>query len=83
MSMTITSNSTPEVVVIAGSSKDVAEVMKFVRDKEEEHSVRSGGHSYACTSRVTKHKHISIGHADRSSSVCKLYVIKKEQLKSR
>ena len=41
---------TPEVVVIAGSSEDVAEVVKFVRDQELELSVRSGGHSYACTS---------------------------------
>ena len=39
------------------------EVVKFVHNEEVELSVRSGGHSYACTSsRVTQH--ISISHAD-------------------
>ena len=47
---------TPEVVVVAGSSEDVAKVVQFVRDEKVELSVRSGGHSYACTSsRVTQH----------------------------
>ena len=54
---------TPEVVVIAGSSEDVAEVVKFVRDQELELSVRSGGHSYACTSsRVMQHIRLVTGN---------------------
>ena len=41
----------PELVVVAGSTEDVAEVVKFVAEREEvELSVRSGGHSYSCTS---------------------------------
>ena len=43
------------MVVVARSPEDVAEVVKFVKMEDVELSVRSGGHSYACTSsRVTR-----------------------------
>ena len=38
------------MVVVARSPEDVAEVVKFVKMEDVELSVRSGGHSYACTS---------------------------------
>ena len=43
-------HNSPEVVVVAGTREDVAEVVRFVAGAEVELSVRSGGHSYSCTS---------------------------------
>ena len=43
----------PEAVVVVGSSGDVAELVRFVGEKSVELSVRSGGHSYSCTSSRT------------------------------
>ena len=43
-------HNSPEVVVVAGTREDVAEVVRFVAGTEVELSVRSGGHSYSCTS---------------------------------
>ena len=40
----------PVVVVVPESEKDVVEVVKLVSHQSLELSVRSGGHSYACTS---------------------------------
>ena len=42
----------PDVIVEAGSVEDVARIIKFVGDHSDEIelSVRSGGHSYGCTS---------------------------------
>ena len=41
---------TPDIVVVAGSREDVAEVVRFVVEAGVELSVRSGGHSYSCSS---------------------------------
>ena len=43
-------HNSPEVVLVAGTREDVAEVVRFVAGAEVELSVRSGGHSYSCTS---------------------------------
>ena len=45
-------NNSPDVIVVAGDVADVAKIVKFVRDSSDkiDLSVRSGGHSYGCTS---------------------------------
>ena len=46
----------PEAIVVIGDEKDAAEIVKFVRKAKYKIniSVRSGGHSYSCTSSKVK-----------------------------
>ena len=45
-------NNSPDVIVEVGDGEDVADIIKFISRSPDniDISVRSGGHSYGCTS---------------------------------